>query len=88
MSVRCSAIDCLSLVLEIVSKYLGYSADYEKTSIEQLENIKANLTSLSSDGNPISNRSFDSCIPSSLIILNSDEMSSMRSINFLDRFSD
>lgn len=44
-AVRDLAIDCLGIVLEIVSKYLGYSRDYEKSSIEKLEALKNDLGS-------------------------------------------
>lgn len=39
------AIDCLSLVLNIISKYLGYSGEYEKNSLEKLESLKTDLGS-------------------------------------------
>lgn len=42
-SVRDLAVDCLGLILETISKYLGYSPDYEKTSIVKLEALKNDL---------------------------------------------
>lgn len=44
-AVRDLAIDCLSLVLNIISKYLGYSGEYEKNSLEKLESLKTDLGS-------------------------------------------
>lgn len=44
-AVRDLAVDCLGLILEIISKYLGYSREYEKSSIEKLESLKAGLGS-------------------------------------------
>lgn len=44
-AVRDLAVDCLGLILEIISKYLGYSREYEKSSIEKLELLKAGLGS-------------------------------------------
>lgn len=43
-------MDCLGLILEIVSKYLGYSRDYEKPSIEKLESLKTDLGSADPTG--------------------------------------
>lgn len=37
------AVDCLGLILDSVSKYLGYSRDYEKSSIDKLESLKNDL---------------------------------------------
>lgn len=39
------AIDCMALVLNVISKYLGYSKEYEKNSIEKLESLKTDLGS-------------------------------------------
>ena len=44
-AVRDLAVDCLGLILDIISKYLGYSREYEKPSIEKLESLKIDLGS-------------------------------------------
>lgn len=45
ISVRDLAVDCLGLVLDIISKYMGYSRDYEKPTIDRLEALKTDLGS-------------------------------------------
>lgn len=44
-TVRDLAIDCLCLILEIISMYVGYSSDYEKETVEKLQALKDDLGS-------------------------------------------
>ena len=43
--VRELAVDSVGLILQIISKYLGYSDDYERNTLNTLEGLKAHLGS-------------------------------------------
>lgn len=45
-AVRDLAVDCLGIILDIISKYLGYSRDYEKPSVDKLDILKHDLGSI------------------------------------------